>query len=62
MEHTIFCGTLVCNISSAVVCQNCACFPNSTPVYEPVTLDVVSNTLHMMPVHSIDLRARYFDN
>ena len=29
--------------------------------YEPVTLDVVSNTLHMMPVHSIDLGAKYFD-
>ena len=29
--------------------------------YEPVTLDVVSNTLHMMPVQSIDLGAQYFD-
>ena len=29
--------------------------------YEPVTLDVVSNTLHMMPVYSIDLGAQFFD-
>ena len=29
--------------------------------YEPVTLDVVSNTLNTMPAHSIDLGAQYFD-
>ena len=28
--------------------------------YEPVTLEVVSNTLHIMPVYSIDLGAQYF--
>ena len=29
--------------------------------YEPVTLNVVRNTLHMMPVYSVDLGAQYFD-
>ena len=29
--------------------------------YGAVTLDVVSNTLHKMPVHSIDFGAQYFD-